>query len=117
MEAVMETQFAKNTPLDMNKWGEIIANWSKSGESQKAYCERLGINLNTFTYVRSKLQKKEKPSIQFAPVIIKNNEECSSSNQPSIILENNKGYKLHFPVSLSLEQLAKLFKLSGWCDA
>ena len=68
--------------LDMNEWREIINNWSKSCESQKSYCNRLGINLNTFTYVRSKLQKQTKPAaMQFAPVTIKNSHEDSLSNE------------------------------------
>ena len=50
----MQNYPAKNAPLDMDKWREIIGGWNKSEENQKAYCQRLGVNLNTFSYARSK---------------------------------------------------------------
>lgn len=71
----MQNQSAKNAPLDMNKWREIVEAWNKSGENQKTYCERLGISLNTFSYVRSKLLQQNKSHTQFIPLTIKNNEE------------------------------------------
>jgi len=113
----MQNYPAKNTPLDMDKWREIIEGWNESSQSQKAYCQRLGVNLNTFSYARSKLLQKEKPKTQFIPVTIKSNNEEKLSVSSLIILENPHGYKLHLSASLSLEQLAKLFKLSGWNDA
>lgn len=113
----MQNYPAKNAPLDMDKWREIIKAWSENTESQKAYCQRLGISLNTFTYARSKLLQKVKPKIQFIPLTIKNNSEEKSSPPSFIVLENPNGYKLHLSASLSLEQLDKLFKLSGWNNA
>lgn len=108
---------SKKITLDMNEWHEIINKWSNSGESQKVYCERLGISLNTFTYVRGKLQKHTNPPIQFAPLTVKKNNEDSALMQSFMVLENTRGYKLSFPASLSLEQLVKIFDLSGWKDA
>ena len=113
----MQNYPAKNTPLDMDKWREIIEGWNESSQSQKAYCQRLGVNLNTFSYARSKLLQKGKSKTQFIPVTIKSNNEEKLSVSSLIILENPHGYKLHLSASLSLEQLAKLFKLSGWNDA
>jgi len=103
--------------LDMNEWREIVNNWNKNDESQKTYCDRLGISLNTFTYVRVKLQKKIKSERRFASLKVINGNEDKILEQSNIILENSRGYKLHFPTSLSLEQLVKLFKLSGWNNA
>ena len=49
----------KNKPLDMNYWRKFIDDWDSSKESQKNYCQRLGLNLNTFTYLRGKLTQKK----------------------------------------------------------
>lgn len=113
----MQKHSANNTPLDMEKWRGIVEAWNKSGENQKAYCQRLGVSLNTFSYVRSKLMRQDKPKNQFLPLTIKNCNEEKTLSPSVIVLENRQGFKLHIPASLSLEQLAKLFKLSGWNDA
>lgn len=113
----MENRVKKNLPIDLAKWREIVNDWELSGESQKIYCERTGISLNTFVYARNKLRQKPKLKTTFTPLVIKNHEETTITSQLSIILENHRGYKLHFPVSLSAEQIAKLLKLSGWYDA
>ncbi len=60
MESTVKNNSAKNTPIDMDKWREVVEAWKKSGENQKAYCQRLGISLNTFSYARSKLLKQAK---------------------------------------------------------
>jgi len=67
----------KKISFGMNEWHEIINKWSSGGESQKIYCECLGININTFTYARGKLQKQANPSIQFATLTVKKNNEDS----------------------------------------
>ncbi len=113
----MQNHSTKNTPLDMNKWREIIEAWSKSNENQKTYCDRLGLSLNTFVYARSKLLQQDKPKNQFIPLTIKSDSDEKALPSSVIVLENLRGYKLHLPTSLSLEQLTKLFKLSGWHDA
>ncbi|MEO9205766.1 MAG: hypothetical protein ABI296_08670 [Gammaproteobacteria bacterium] len=113
----MKNFSAKSTPLDMDKWREIIEAWNKSGESQKAYCDRLEISFNTFTYARTKFLQQDNPKTQFIPLTVKSNSEEKLLPLSSITLENPYGYKLHLPASLSLEQLTKLFKLSGWNDA
>jgi predicted enzyme involved in methoxymalonyl-ACP biosynthesis len=117
MENSMQIQPTKNIPLDMNEWSKIIDGWRSGSESQKTYCERLGISLNTFTYARNKLQKKSNLKTQFIPITIKNAPEEKALLSSVIVLENSQGYKLHFPASLSLEQMAKIFKLSGWDNA
>lgn len=113
----MENYPAKNAPLDMNKWREIIEAWNKTVETQQAYCERVGVSLNTFSYARSKLLQQTKPKVQFLPITVKNNDKDPVFSSSTITLENPRGYKLHLSASLSLEQLGKLFKLSGWTHA
>lgn len=113
----MQDRLPKNTPIDMDKWREIVDAWSKSGENQKAFCERNGLSLNTFGYARSKLLQRDKPKNQFIPLTVKNNDGGTTAVSSAIILENTRGYKLYLPASLSLDQFANLFKLSGWLDA
>lgn len=105
-----------NVALDMDKWREIVEAWNKSNETQKAYCQRLGVSLNTFIYARSKLIRQDKPKAQFIPLTINSSGEKNLSSS-LIVLEKPNGYTLHFSASLSLEQLTNLFKLSGWNDA
>ena len=62
MDNLMQNQLAKATLLDMGKWRNIIEEWSRSGENQKTYCDRLGLSIHTFTYVRSKLHQQNKPN-------------------------------------------------------
>jgi hypothetical protein len=114
----MQNHPAKNA-LDMEKWREIMDAWSKGDESQKLYCQRIGISLNTFTYARAKLSQREKKNTHFSPVMLKEvqEEKIVLPSSIIIILENPQGYKLHFPAALSLDQLAKLFQLSGWIHA
>jgi hypothetical protein len=117
MENQMQNNSTKSAPLDMAKWREIIEAWKKSSESQKTYCERLEISFNTFSYARTKLLQQDKPNMQFMPLTVKNSGEVKLLAPSAIILENPHGYKLHFSASLSLEQLTKLFTLSGWNNA
>ena len=116
MEKPMHNHSAKNSPIDMEKWRGIVEAWNTSGENQKAYCQRLGVSLNTFCYVRGKLMRQNKPKTQFVPLTIKNLSE-EKALSPHHRIGKSQGYKLHIPASLSLEQLAKIFKLSGWNDA
>ena len=111
----MQNQTTDNANPDM-EWNEIITAWSKSGESQKAYCDRVGLNLNKFTYERSKLLGENKKKNPFVPLTVKK-EIGDSSRLSTIVLENTRGFKLHLPMNLSLDQFANIFKLSGWVDA
>jgi hypothetical protein len=115
---IMQNRSAKNTPLDMEKWGEIINGWNQSGESQKAYCQRLGLNLNTFSHARSKWLSRNKTPTKFIPVTIKKSVEAKKlSSAFPIILKNQSGYKLYLSTALSAEELSQLFQLSGWRHA
>lgn len=116
----MQNSAVKFQPLDMVRWREIVEAWNGNIETQQAYCKRLGISLNTFSYARSKLQQQTKPKNHFIPIALKSSEEKTNSYSAShsaIVIENPRGYKLHLSVSLSSEQLAKLFKISGWSHA
>lgn len=103
----------KPLPLDMDKWRPIIMDWESSKESQKSYCERLGINLNTFTYARSKLTPVKKQKLTLVPIEINQPDSQKQFDINKVIIENPQGYKLHVSSDLSLERLTKIFKLSG----
>mgnify|MGYP001795620002 CR=1 FL=1 len=108
------TTTPKNPPLDMDKWRRIIHEWDSNKENQKDYCQRLGVNLNTFTYIRGKLTQKNKAKSKFIPITLGQIEEPKNNMQNLLTLESPRGFKLHISPSLSLEQLTKIFKLSGW---
>ena len=117
MTALQKPPLQKTLPLDMEKWRAIISDWESSKENQKRYCERLGINLNTFTYARSKLGQTKKIKPAFVPITLNQAETQHSSTIDTIIIENLQGFKLHVSSTLSLDRLAKIFKLCGWSDA
>lgn len=104
----------KAEPLDMEKWRVIIAEWEVSQESQKNYCARLGININTFAYARSKLSQNKKSKPTFIPIALKQTTDQTYQKDDIIIIENPEGFKLHVSSALSLDRLAKIFKLCGW---
>lgn len=108
---------AKSQAVDMDKWRVIVNEWDASKESQKGYCERLGINIHTFTYVRSKLLKNKKAKTSFMPIVIKSNKQEELNKAGMMTIENKQGLKLHVCPTLSLDQLAKIFKLCGWQHA
>jgi predicted enzyme involved in methoxymalonyl-ACP biosynthesis len=107
----------KAAPLDMRKWQVIISDWESSKENQKEYCERLGINLNTFTYARSKLMKTKKTKSTFIPLTVSHTETQNSSVADTVVIETPQGFKLHVSSALSLDRLSKIFKLCGWLNA
>lgn len=107
----------KPQPLDMKKWQTLIADWEPGKETQKNYCERLGISLNTFVYVRSKLAQNKKTKPTFIPVKLNQLEDQQSQITDRVTIENPHGFKLHISSDLSLDRLAKIFKLCGWHNA
>jgi predicted enzyme involved in methoxymalonyl-ACP biosynthesis len=109
--------FPKPQPLDMEKWQAIITDWEPGKETQKNYCERLGVSLNTFVYARSKLAQNKKAKSTFIPVKLNQLEDQRSQIADIVTIENPQGFKLHISSDLSLDRLAKIFKLCGWQNA
>jgi hypothetical protein len=102
----------KTPRIDKEKWAQLILEWEKSNESQTAFCNRLNLNIHTFTYVRDKVLK-DALSKKFIPVSIQE-ENSPSPLIADITLENPKGFKLHIPSLIADEQLIHLLKLVGW---
>lgn len=109
-----KNSIAKDVRLDIRKWRGLVEAWDATKENQKTYCQRLGISLHTFCYVRRKLTKKQKSPLEFIPITLSPSEPIHNRHKDFFILENPGGFKLHISPSLSLEQLTKLFKLTGW---
>lgn len=107
--------------LDKIKWSELIVEWENSNESQKQFCDRLGINVNSFTYMRGKLLssgKKIAKSKKFIPVTIaKEEDKENNKSTDTIILENSNGVKLHISLSIPFDKLSHLLQLVGWSHA
>ena len=95
MMVLQNSPLQKTSPLDMEKWRAIISDWESSKENQKRYCERLGINLNTFSYARSKLSQTKKIKPAFIPITLNQAEIQHPSAIDTIIIENPQGFKLH----------------------
>jgi predicted enzyme involved in methoxymalonyl-ACP biosynthesis len=104
----------KNTALDRDKWRALVEGWDSSTENQKNYCKRLGISLNTFTYVRGKLLPKENVNSKFIPVVISPPEKSIKQKEHCLTLESKRGLMLHISPTLSVEQLSKILTLCGW---
>jgi hypothetical protein len=58
MEIINSTDFLvnKKKTLDLEEWSRLVTEWKKSSESQKDFCARLNLNINTFTYVKAPIQ-------------------------------------------------------------
>ena len=116
-EQEIANTITKSPFLDMTKWQSILADWESSKESQKAYCQRLGLNLHTFSYARSKLKKDNTLKPTFIPIAVSSSEDKKNRNINMITLENPQGLKIHFPYLLSSEQLSRILTLCGWYHA
>jgi hypothetical protein len=112
----------KNAPLDMLKWQALVEGWDATSETQVNYCKRLNINLNTFSYVRTKLLQKEKAKsklnaklkseAKFIPISLKQLDPPIPL--PTMVVENKAGMKLILPAALPADQLLKVLKCCGW---
>ncbi len=116
-QPVVQSKFSL---LDKEKWLALINEWEKCDESQKAFCQRLQLNLHTFSYMRSRLLARKKKSIanKFIPLKLKDNEEVSPQRLAHYFtLESNQGIKLHIPFDINEEKLLILLRLTGWPHA
>jgi hypothetical protein len=108
----------KISSSDKSKWAELIGEWERSEESQKAFCARLGLNLNTFVYWRARFvaaSKREAKRNKFIPLAIKN--EVAQKPGSEMILENKNGIRLLIPLSISSDKLVQILKMVGFIHA
>ena len=102
--------------LNMDQWSELIKQWDKTKETQKTYCKRLNLNINTFSYVKAKLHQKKQTTKKFIPVTIQSGSPIIREKS-YIIFENHNGIKLTLPLSTKEDELLYVLKLIGWSHA
>jgi predicted enzyme involved in methoxymalonyl-ACP biosynthesis len=113
MEVINGTNFSgsKEKVINLEEWSKLIIAWKNGTESQRKFCARLGLNINTFTYAKRKLSAKNKQE-KFVPIVIR--QETPSKLMSNIILENAKGMKLYIPLTSISEEMINLLKMAGW---
>ncbi len=113
MEIINNTPSSKTRgkKINLEDWSKLVNEWKKGTESQKDFCARLNLNINSFTYAKAKLSTKDKQK-KFIPLTI--HSDTPPKIHANIILENTKGMKLHIPVSLLNEETMHLLKMAGW---
>lgn len=102
---------SQTATISKNEWPKLISEWQNSGESQKEFCKRLNLNLNTFTYIKSKLSTKDKKN-KFIPITIR--KDISPNPMPNITIENLAGMKLQVSLAATDENIIRLLKIAGW---
>ncbi len=50
-----------------SRWGSLTADWSRSGQTQRAYCQRMGISYGTFAWWRHHLARSASAPIDVRP--------------------------------------------------
>lgn len=83
-------------------WKEHLESWKFSGVSQRKYCEKNGINVNTFQYWCQKFKKIDTKDASFIRLNIKHD-----NNSTFEITIRNK-YKIKLNNNYSSESLKKL---------
>lgn len=113
MEVINELNFRRNKQktINLEEWSKLISEWKSSAESQKEFCARLNLSINTFTYAKGKLSAKARGK-KFIPITIR--PEIPSKFVSKIILENSKGMKLHILSATIDESIIFLLKIAGW---
>jgi hypothetical protein len=81
---------AKEKPLllDKQKWMILISEWENSNDSQKAFCERNQLNINTFSYMRAQILSKQK-HIENKFIAVKVKEDINISPQSKLFVIQN----------------------------
>jgi hypothetical protein len=91
----------ENSEAKQCEWLDYISEWSRSGLSQKAFCEKQHLNYSNFKYWRQKLQADvPKAPSGFVPILIQHD-----VRQHEIRLELRGGHYVHWRIS-GFEELA-----------
>ena len=90
-------------------WIKICAEWSRSDEPQKIFCERIKVNYATFVYWRMKFKKEKNGSerTSFSTV----NVRPATTSAFKVNLPN--GINISFPSVIDKVMLKTLFELLG----
>ena len=94
-----------------------IKSWANSCSTQADYCQRNNLNINTFSYIRSKqLRDRKNKSVsakRFVQVTPKVSTQSATNTLLSISLHLSSGYKLELPVGLSRSEFTAIFTAFG----
>jgi len=83
-------------------WGQRIAEWERSGKSQKAFCAEHCLVLSTFQWwcARRKRRKAAKPAASFLPIAL---------DAPSVVeVELRSRTRIRFEGEAALQAVAQL---------
>lgn len=89
-------------------WQNHLSNWSKSGLSQKHYCEQQLLALSTFRHWKNKLAEHSKKT-SFYPLAVSSRapvEDRSNSGLRLVVCENR--YRVELEKDFSTDSLKKL---------
>lgn len=100
--------------LDKQKWLALISEWEKGNESQKEFCERLQLNMHTFSYMRNRVLAANKKGAKKKFIAVQVKEELKVSPPSHLIIESVNGIKVHVPINADKEKLCQLLQLVGW---
>jgi hypothetical protein len=85
----------ENAKAQPSEWLKYITQWSHSGLSQKAFCDKHQLNYGNFKYWRQKFQADvAKKSSGFVPIVVQHD-----IRQHEIQLELRGGHRVNWRVS------------------
>jgi hypothetical protein len=88
-------------------WYNHIEQWSQSGLSQAAYCRKNNLKIKSFTYFKSRLNKKNLP-VQFLQIPIE------QLQAPSFIKLNlGSSFQVEIPDGFSQSTLTQVLQVLG----
>lgn len=93
-------------------WEYHLKEWSKSGQSQKAYCRDNNLRPNRFTYWKNKFKRQNLPVefVKVAPVQIT---EAANCHGGILRLNVESGFQIEIPDGFSQITLAQVLQVLG----
>lgn len=93
-------------------WKYHLKEWSRSGQSQKAYCRDHSLRTNRFTYWKNKFKKQNMPVefVQVAPAQITEAVNCHGG---ILRLNIESGFQIEIPDGFSQITLAQVLQVLG----
>lgn len=103
-------QATKQEKID---WQKIMADQSRSGLSQTAYCKQHGIDLAKFGYYRNKMQSSEKERVAKSPLFQPVTMTSHTNEEIKIFLPN--GFRCEFTHATNVIQIKKIIEMLLTC--
>lgn len=90
-------------------WQKVVEDWQRGNEGISAYCQRLGINIHTFNYWRSKFSGATKAKKAFVKLV----SPPSVTEEKPIIIQLLSDVKIVVPTSISKDNLINVLEALG----